>query len=483
MSDYLATVMQSTAPQVPELLEFEQDTLNELWGQWAAKLPRNIERKIYWDFQNKLKDFKVSIPPQLSERLNVVSGWAGKAVSEPANRTIWEGLIGPDGDTNPVDLEPLLEANDFRVEFPQAVRAAMAHSTAFVSATKGIEAAGEPPAVIQFHSAMYATGLYERRKRALRAGLVIHQTDELGRPTLFTLMLPYENVTITHTGTGWQFVDAPQPHTLGRVALDQLPTTPDLDRPFGRARIDRVVMSIVDRAVRGGSRLDVHSEMFSAMKLILLGVGEEAFHDENGDALPLWSWYSGRLNTLNRDEEGELPQLEKIAAESPEPHIATMRQLASEFSGHTGVPLGSLGIAQDNPESADAKNVAREDMIFMVEQQHNVYTSALRRAFGNAVMLRDGLSEVPAELLDAEFAWRQPDRASKAALADAGAKQVQSAGLEGTRVGMRMIGMTQHQIEQAMNEKRRANSQQLLERLAGGNEPQANAADEQPVEG
>src|SRR5699024_6607000 len=132
-------------------------------------------------------------------------------------------------------------------------------------------------------------------------------------------------------------------------------------------------------------------------------------------------------NTLNRDEEGELPKLEKISAESPEPHIATMRQLASEFSGHTGVPLGSLGVAQDNPESADAKNVAREDMVFMVEQQHIIYTHALRRVFGNAVMLRDGLTGVPDELLTAEFAWRRPDRASQAANADAGMKQVAAA--------------------------------------------------------
>lgn len=475
MSDYIARVMQQTAPKVPELLEFEQDTLNELWGQWAAKQPRNAVRKVYWDLKNKLKDFRISIPPQLSDRLNVVSGWAAKAVSEPANRTIWEGLIGADGKNDPLEIESLLEANSFRVEFPQAVRAGMAHSTAFISTTPGVEDLGEPPVVMQFHSAMHATGLWDQRKRALRAGLVIHQSDYMGTPTLFTLMLPYANLTVQSSQRGWFIIDEPQEHHLGRVALDQLPTTPDLDRPFGRARIDRVVMSIVDRAVRGGSRLDVHSEMFSAMKLILLGVGEDAFQDENGDMMPLWSWYSGRLNTLNRDEEGELPRLEKIAAESPEPHIATMRQLASEFSGHTGVPLGSLGIAQDNPESADAKNVAREDMIFMVEQQQTVYTNALRRAFGNAVMLRDRLSEVPDELLSAEFAWRQPDRASKGSMADAGMKQVTAAGLEGTRVGMRMMGMSRHQIDQAMNEKRRSGATALLERLAGDTEALAGA--------
>ena len=454
-------------PQVYGLDHTTQNTLDQAWTQWAKKLPRNIERLVYFDGKNKLKDLRISIPPELLDDLNVVSGWAEKAVTEPANRTIWEGMLNEDGEADPFDLRYLLYRNRYEVEFPQAVRSSMTYSCAFQSTTPGDVQSGEPEVLIMHHSAMWSTGLWDKRRRELSAGFLVGKVDALGAPTEITLMIPAETLVCRKMAGGWILADR-IPNPLPRVGLELLPLAPDLDRPFGRARVDRRVMSIVDRVIRAGSRLDVHSELFSAMKLFLLGADESAFTDEQGRKIPLWSYYMSRMNTLGVNEEGELPKIEKLAAESPEPHIATLRQLASEFSGHTGVPLGSLGIAQDNPESADAKNVAREDIMFMVKQQHPVYGYAKRRTFENAVMLRDRLTEPPRGMMELELLWRRPDHASDAALADAGMKQVTAAELQGTETGMRMIGMSEHRIRQAVAEKRRAAAGTVLDRLADG---------------
>lgn len=466
------TVFVSNAPQVIGLDHTSQNLLDQVWKQWGAKLPRNIERLVYLDGKNKLKDLQISIPPTLRDRLEVVSGWAEKAVSEPANRTVWDGMLTEDGNDDPFALAEILHANRFRVELPQGVRASMSYSCAFLSTTPGDVLSGEPKVMQMFHSAMWASGLWDRRRRALSVGLLINGVDAIGQPTKFTLLFPFETVVCVKGPVSW-YAESVLHNGIGRVPLEVFPLGPELDRPFGRSRIDRRVMSLVDRAVRGGSRLDVHSELFSAMKLLLLGADESAFRDENGNTVPLWTWYMGRFNALSRDEEGELPQLQQIRAESPEPHIATMRQLASEFSGHTGVPLGSLGIAQEQPESEGAKNVAREDIVFMVERQHEIYGGAMLRAFENTVMLRDGLTEPPAEFARIEMLWRRPDRASQAALADAGTKQVAVAELEGTEVGMRMIGMSQPMIRQALAEKRRRESGTVLDRLAGAATPES----------
>lgn len=459
------TVYVSDAPQVSGLDHTSQNLLDQVWKQWKDKLPRNIDRLLYLDGKNKLKDLQVSIPPTLRDRLEVVSGWAEKAVSEPSNRTVWDGMLTVDGNDDPFALAGLLHQNNFKVELPQGIRASMAYSCAFLSTTPGDVLSGEPQVITMFHSAMWASGLFDKRRRALSVGLLINEVDAIGQPTKFTLLLPFETI-ICVKGVSW-YVEAVLPNGLGRVPLEVMPLTPELDRPFGRSRIDRRVMSLVDRAVRGDSRLEVHSELYSAMKLILLGADKSAFQDEQGNTVPLWSWYMGRFNALENNEEGEKPSIEKISAESPEPHIAMMRHLAAEFSGHTGVPLGSLGIAQDNPESADAKNVAREDIVFMVERQHGVYGHKMIRSFENMVMLRDGLSEPPAEFARIEMMWRRPDRASQAAIADAGVKQVAAAQLEGTEVGMRMMGMSQHMIRQAMAERARLAAGNLLDRLDG----------------
>lgn len=461
------------APQVTGLDHHTQNLFEQAWRQWQLKIPRNIERLVYLDGKNKLKDLKVSIPPELVDRLNVVSGWAEKAVSEPTNRTVWEGVVDENGNDDPLGIAQLLYANRFRVELRQGIRAAYSYSCSFASQTPGDTAAGEPEVINMFHSAMYATGIWDRRRRELSVGLLINEVDPLGRPLKLTIMLPYENVVCVKGPVTW-YVESVLRSPVGRVTLEVYPNNPELDRPFGRSRIDRRVMSIVDRAVRGGSRLDVHSEIFSAMKLFLLGVGEEAFLDDQGNTVPMWDFYLGRMNALGVNEEGDKPDIKSISAESPEPHIATLRQYASEFSGHTGVPLGSLGIAQDQPESADAKNVAREDMLFLVENQHEVLGQANRRSFENMVMIRDRTDVPPPEAATLEQIWRRPDRASQAALADAGYKQVEAADLKGTRVGMRMIGMSQALINQAESEKRRAGSAQLLEQIrASGPAPAA----------
>lgn len=480
---WMAPLRAFSSPQVLGLNIQTQALLDELVTQWAYKLPRNIERMIYLDAKNKLDDLGVSLPPTLVDRLDVVVGWPEKAVYEVANRIVFERVLAADGAKDPFELKRTLYDNRFAIEFPQAVASSLAQSCAFVTTTPGDVAAGEAPALIMFHSALWATGLWDRRRRALKAGLLISDTDKQGLPVELTILLPSEHVVCIKGGQGWYVADV-VPHRLGRTPMEMLPFRPTTDRPFGRSRIDRTVMSLTNRAVRAGSRLEVHSELFTSMKLLLLGADEEAFKDKDGNKVPLWSFFLGRLNMLSRDEDGDVPTLEKIAAESPEPHIAIARQLASQFSGHTGVPLSSLGISSDNPESADAKQMAREDIVNDVEKQHVIYGDALLRTFENAVMIRDNLDQAPNEMLDLSFKWRRADRPTLVAIADAGSKQVAAIpDLATTEVGMEMIGMDPDQIQRATNELRRRQGASVLDRLrdAAPVEDAGDGADEPAV--
>lgn len=454
------------APRVAGLNPQTQAILDALVTQWRARLPRNVERMVFLDAKNKLDDLGVSLPPTLVDRLEVAVGWPEKAVYEVANRIVFERLVTPDGSADPFGLKRLLYDNRFAVEFPQAVASSLAQSCAFVSTTPGDESAGEPPALVMFHSALWSTGLWHRRLRALSAGLLISETDYVGRPTTLTILTPSEHVVCSKVGDlGWYVTDV-IPHTLGRTPMEVLPFRPSTDRPFGRSRIDRVVMSLTTRAMRAGARMEVHSELFTSMKLLLMGADEEAFTDKDGKQVPLWSFFLGRLNMLSKDEDGDLPTLEKITAESPEPHIAIGRDLASKFSGHTGVPMSSLGISTDNPESADAKTMAREDIVNDVEKQQIIYGDALTRVFENAVMIRDRLSAPPDGILDLGFKWRRADRPTLSAIADAGAKQVAAVPeLATTEVGMEMIGMDPDQITRAQAELRRRQGATVLDRL------------------
>lgn len=466
-----------TPPQVYGLDGPTQELVTELLTQWRNKVPRNIERTIYLDGKNRLKDLKIALPPQLIDALEVVVGWPEKAVYDLADRIVLERIVGPTDDADPFGIAHILHANRFASEFPQATASSLALSTSFVSVTPGDVTAGEPEQLIMFHSAMWATGLWDRRLRGFRAALVINELDAIGTPVAFTVFLPTETL-VCRKGKTWYLADR-IPNPIGRVPVEQLPFRPDLDRPFGRARIDRKVMSLTDRGMRAGARLEVHAEMFTTIKLLLMGADDDILLDQNGNKVPLWSFLMGRLNTLSKDEDGDIPKVEKIAAESPQPHIEVIRQLAADFSGHTGVPLGSLGIAADNPESAQAKTVAREDVVTTAEKQQTIYTGSLHRTMENLVMLREGLTEPPRELLDLHFKWRRPDRSTSAALADAGAKQVSSVpSLAESEVGLELLGLTPDQIERHMSEMRRAKSSETLERIRLSSAPAAASSTE-----
>ena len=429
--------------RVMGLHEDDQGKLDALLRQWRAKHSRNLTRLSYLDGRNPLRDLGAVLPRDLVDQVDAVLGWPTKAVEELANRIVLDGFRGPD--QNPHGLGDLLEANSFDVELPQAITSTLSQSVSFTTATPDDE---NPAGVLlQFHSAVWSTGLWDRRRRALSAGLVIADADPLGRPTRLLLLVPGEIVTCAASESGW-IIEAVTPSRTGRrIPMEMLPFQSTLERPFGRSRIDRQVMSVTDRAIRAAVRLDIHAELFSALKLILMGADEDAFSGSK------WSWLMDRMNTISKDEDGDLPRLEKVSAESPEPHIAVLRQLASEFSGHTGVPLSNLGISTQNVESAQAKQEAREDIGGHAERQHKVFGAALKRIFGTALMIRDGLSEAP-DLRALALAWRPPNRPTLAALADAGAKQVGAVpDLASTSVGLELVGLSPEQVQRHLSEK------------------------------
>lgn len=68
--------------------------------------------------------------------------------------------------------------------------------------------------------------------------------------------------------------------------------------------------------------------------------------------------------------------------------------------------------------------------------------------------------------------WRSPLHLSRAAEADAGAKQVASVPwLAETEVGLELLGLTDEQIARALNERRRAAGRATVAALIGNANP------------
>lgn len=466
------------------LAEDDAALMARLVKQWQAKRSRNALRRQYRDMQVNVAFLGASVPPYMRDQLDIVCGWPDKAVTSLASRCMWDGVTSPSGEEDPLGAMSLLHDNRFDLLVPELVDATLTYCCSFVVALPGDTAAGDPDVVVTGADALWATGLWDVRRRGLEAGLLVDSADDNGKPTSM-LLLTSEHVTRLALGDrGWVAV-ARMDHSLGRVPMEPLPYRPALGRPFGRSRISREVMSITDRVVRAGFRTEVSSDLYAAPALLLLGADEQMFQNAQGERTPLWSWYMGRLKSLPKDEDGDKPSLQVIPQQSMEPFLAMKRALAAEFASATSLPISALGIVQDNPSSAEAIYAAKEDLVIEAQNTTRSIGYGLNRIVQDAICLRDGIpvTEMDDEVRNLATRWRNPAMPSVVSQSDAVVKQISAIPeLAQTDVALEELGYSAEQIVRIRSQIKRAQAGGVLDRLLASTPAPAAPAPQEPAE-
>ena len=458
----LATPVSFSAPAVPGLTPAEQAALAQLVDLWRVKQPRNRLRQAYLDGVVRPDNLNISVPDDMVDQLGAVIGWPRKVVFGLSDLLIWDGVTAANGSDNPFEIDDLLAATGFELEIAQTIPSSLTHSVAFLTLRKGVEAAGEPPVIIQGHSADWAAGLWDRVRRRLSYGLTIDDIDDAGRPTRFTLYTADSTYIVEmNTASAWRIVHA-ELHGMGAPMMEALPFEPSLDRPLGRSRISRDVMSITQRAMRTVLREELATELFTAPGILLSGVDSDLIDD-----LRSWDWKLGTIKTISSGEEPEGPKVTVLPQQSAQPFTEQMRALATELSGVSSLPVSSLGVIQDNPSSAEALYAAKEELVIKAKNAQRVFDAALNRVYAHAVMMRDGLDEMTPELRSLATRWGDPAHPSIVSQSDAIVKQISALPwLAESPVVLEELGYSGSQIARLMSDKRRAEASGLLDRLS-----------------
>ncbi|MCH9731603.1 MAG: phage portal protein [Actinomycetia bacterium] len=451
----------ATLGTIAGLDDDERATLDELVKCWTAKIRRNLIRNQYYDQRNVLKDLQIAIPPHLTD-IEMVLGWPAKAVDVLARRCKLEEFTFPSNDDDPLGVRELLDSNDLFMELPQTLTSAFVHSCAFVMVTKGDVSQGDPEVLISSQSALYGSGLWDFRRRRLRAAFSVVDMDDSGRVTEFVMFLP--KVTIRGR---WdqRWVVERYPHTLDRLPVEVLPYKPRLDRPFGCSRISRAVMALSDSALRTMVRSEVHAEFFSAPQRYAMGADETMFQDGDGNTISQWEAIIGRVWAAPRDEDGNAPQLGQF----PQligggPHTEQIRMLASLFAGETGLPLSAMGIIHDNPASAEAIEAAERDLIIESKYAMDCFGPRLARVMRTAVEVRDG--SVPDGISGLAARWSPPENTPMSAATDAVTKLVAAVPWLGeTPLPFEDLDWDDAKIQRALTYKRKAGASMLMAAL------------------
>ena len=424
-------------------------------SKWDSRRESNATRSIYFDGEAALKDFGISLPPQMRS-ISAALGWHGKGVRAVTDRSRFEGVVSASGSEDPFEMEQILADNQFRSEYPQAKVSSAVHGCSFLTVSMD---SGQP--MIHAVSADTGAGIWDTKRRLLKAFLEIVEIDEQKRPSLMVLYTPERAITVAIDQGKPVVVDVVR-NPLGRVTVFALPYNPELRRPLGHSRISRASMYFADAALRTIVRAEVSAEFYSAPEYFLFGADVSGFAGDDK-----WTALMGRIKAWDYDSvAGEAaPTLHRFNGASPQPHTDQLRMWQALFADDQDLEVTFAD--SSNPSSADAIFAAKESLITVTEDANGRWDAAAVQALQTAVMLRDDIRELTPELRQLSIRSTDPRIVSPTGRADAYTKISSVDPVFATsRVGRSYAGLTQTQILELEAADRKASSESRLALLA-----------------
>lgn len=471
--------------RVPGLSDDETVTVNFLAKKLRDKSAHNKKRSDLYDGKSAIRQVGTIIPPQY-HRLGLALGWTAKGVDGLARRCNLDEMVWADGDLDSLGMQELEDSNFLLSELSQGRTDSLIHGISYLITTQGGE--DEPKALVHAKDALNATGDWNNRKRRLDNLLSITSRDR-NRITGFVLYLDGETINADLVDGRWELDRSEHPW---HVPVDPLVYKPRSSKRMGRSRITPAAISHQYAAVRELVRLEAHMDVYAIPQLLLLGANESMFKNADGSYKPAWQIALGRALMLpdatdDRGEiiEGSRADVKHIAAQSPAPHLADLNALAKLEAREYDLPDSAFALTDmANPTSADAYNASREDLIAEAEGATDDWSVPIRRRIQTALAIQNGLDEIPKEWASIDTKWRSPVYLSRAAVADAGAKQIAAAPewVRETEVGLETLGFTTQQIKRLYADRDKLRGRQSAESLIAARQAEATNGDSTRVE-
>lgn len=468
--------MTVSIPELP-LLTLSDDELalvNVLRADMLRDRYALMLRDAYFNGEQLVRDLGISIPPQL-KGLHTVIGWPRVGVESLEERLDLEAFRWADG-ADSSELAEIADANDLFDESSLAHLDALVYGREYLAVGSG-DCDGDCPPLISVESPLDMTLMWDARLRmgtaALRECAADSYIESGPEERMLVLYLPDQTVMcLPNASGGWEVVDR-DIHNLGIVPVVRMANRQRTADRVGKSEITPEVMSITDAACRRLMGMEVAAEFFGAPQRYILGASESAFQDADGTAKSAWETYIGRVLALERDEDGNVPNVGQFAAHDPTGMTKIIDLYARIMSSQFGLPPHMLGYTTDNPASADAIRSTEAKLVKRSERRIRRFGAAWQQAMRLALWVRDG--EPPDKTRRIETVWRNPATPTVAAQVDATVKLVQAGVLPAdSDVTLEMAGFTEGQRQRIAVDRRRSSAAAagggLLDRLASLNE-------------
>lgn len=449
-------------PSLPSLglSEAERALIAEIERRhWSMRYMMELA-DCYYRGEQIVTNLRIAIPAEL-EFIRTLVGWGKVPVDPYVERLSVDGFrLG--GSTDPADdLAEMWDANGMGAEQKLAFTDAFAMGQGWFTVGSPTDGSDLPRICAQ--SPLNVAALWDPRTFKPRAGLEWFWQDGTWHATFY--VSPTMTVHIAQDDQRqWQVIDRDD-HNFGVIPLVRMPNEARSNNRDGRSEITLPMMSIIDQGCRTLLGLEVSREFYAVPQKVLLGALEKDFLGADGAQKTAWQTYISSVLALERDENGDLPDLKQLTAFDPSVFTKILAELASQFSGMTGALPQDLGLYTDgNPVSADGWSASGLRRVRRVKHKMAMFGPRLAETLQIGVrFLNNG--ELPDNYRRIAVDWEDPQDFSLSGAAD-GVSKLVTAGVwsPNSDVTLKRTGLSAVEREQmATDRKNDPAAQELAE--------------------
>lgn len=402
-------------PALPSLTlsETEVATMNTLIAQATFERLELLSTQVYYLAQQEITNLKIAIPDELADKLRTLVGWAAIAVDPYVERLSVEGFRLPGETDVNQDLADLWDGNRLAAEQSLAFTDALSMRRAYWTVGSG-DSPGDLPRIC-VESPLNMAVRWNLRGDMARDALRWFEVD--GRPHIMLETLNQSTHMARNDQGAWEVVDR-DVHNFGFLPVVRMANNPLTMARGGRSEITPALISIIDSACRRLLGLEVASELYSAPQKLILGATEADFQDSAGATKSAWTTYITSLLALERDEDGNVPEVHQFQVYDPAVFTKVIEMYASQAAGILAAVPQDLGLYTDgNPTSADSWDAMETRRNRKAIRKQAIFGTALVEVMQMAQRFLNG-GRLPEQFKRMAVDWMPPSMPSLAQTAD-----------------------------------------------------------------
>lgn len=374
-------------PTLPNLAlsEAEKNLIARLQAEALRTRPAMELAEAYYLGEQVIDNLRIAVPAEL-EFLRTIVGWGALAVDPYVERHAVDSFRLSDG----TDADPYLTAlwteNGLDAELPLAVTDALSMGRGWWVVGSPLESGGVPQITVE--SPLNLAAIWNMRGTEPTA--LFHEYWADGRRHA-ALLVPNQTVSLATNDKGeWEVVDR-DVHDFGFVPAVRMSNSARTNDRAGRSAITPALRSTIDGACRTLLGLEVAREIYSVPQRLILGAAESDFQKSDGTPKSAWETYITAVLGLERDENGELPDVKQLQVYDPATFTKLIENAASRAASIVLAPPQEIGLyTQGNPVSADAQNTSESRRNRRARSQQATFGVPLARVMQYAAMFDNG---------------------------------------------------------------------------------------------